>query len=114
MIQSAEKEDFGQYLEFGLLDQLDNAYCDSNQCFLTSGTVTSTWRIIQTLQKCIFERFKEPKTKFLAILSTLDVSKWLIFDIVIDKKDIEVLIVIKMMEVRFEYAFIQNKKPKTS
>ena len=50
--------------------------------------------------------------KFLAILSTLAVSIWLILDIVIDKKDIEVLIVIKMMEVRFEYAFIHNKKPK--
>ena len=50
--------------------------------------------------------------KFMAFLSTLVVSIWLIFDIVIGKKDIEVLIVIKMMEVRFEDAFIQNEKSK--
>ena len=114
MTQNAQKEDLCQYLEFCCLDRLDNAYCDITQCFLLSGAVTSTWRIIQTLQKCIFERFKEPKMKFLAILSTSAFSIWLIFDIVIYKKNIEVLIVIKMMEVRFKYAFIQNKKVKMS
>ena len=76
MTQNAQKEDLCQYLEFGCLDRLDNAYWDSTQCFLLYGA---------------------------AILYT---SKWLIFDIVIDEKDIEVLIVIKMMEMRFEYAFI--------
>ena len=76
MTQNARKEDLCQYLEFGCLDRLDNAYCDSTQCF------------------SLYDA---------AILYT---SKWLIFDIVIDEKDIEVLIVIKMMEMRFEYAFI--------
>ena len=33
MIQKVKKEVFGHFLEFGLLDQLDIAYCDSTKCF---------------------------------------------------------------------------------
>ena len=33
MIQRARKEVFGQFLELGLLDQPDVAYCDSTECF---------------------------------------------------------------------------------
>ena len=35
MIQRATKEVFGHFLEFGLLDWLDIAYCDSTKCFPT-------------------------------------------------------------------------------
>ena len=35
MIQRAPKEVFGHFREFGLLDRLDVAYCDSTKCFLT-------------------------------------------------------------------------------
>ena len=47
MIQIAKKEVFGHFLEFGLLDRLDIAYCDSTKCFPTFGNVTRSWRIIQ-------------------------------------------------------------------
>ena len=36
MIQRAKKEVFGRFLEFGLLDRLDIAYCDSTKCFSQS------------------------------------------------------------------------------
>ena len=35
MVQRAQKEVFGHFLEFGLLDRLDIAYCDSTKCFPT-------------------------------------------------------------------------------
>ncbi len=40
MIQSAKKEFLGHFLEFGLLDRLDIAYCDSTKYFPTFGNVT--------------------------------------------------------------------------
>ena len=67
MIQSVKKEVFGHYPDFGVLDQLDIAYCDSTKCFLTIGNVTRSLRIIQTPRKCIFEWSIEPKIRFLAI-----------------------------------------------
>ena len=51
----------GHFLEFGLLDRLDIAYCDSTNCFPTFGKVTRSWRIIQKSNKWIFEWSKEPK-----------------------------------------------------
>ena len=33
MIQRRKEEVFGHFLELGLLDRLDNAYCDSTKCF---------------------------------------------------------------------------------
>ena len=33
MIQRAKKEFFDHFLEFGQLDRLDIAYCDSTKCF---------------------------------------------------------------------------------
>ena len=66
-----KKEFFSHFLEFGLLDRLDIAYCDRTKCFLTFGNVTRSWRIIQRSQKCIFEWSKEPKKKFLVIFWTL-------------------------------------------
>ena len=35
MIQGAEKDVLGHFLEFGLLYRLDIAYCDDTKCFLT-------------------------------------------------------------------------------
>ena len=35
-----KKEVFGHFLEFGVLDRLDIAYCDSAKCFSTFGNVT--------------------------------------------------------------------------
>ena len=67
MIQSAKKEVFGHYPEFGVLDQLDIAYCDSTKCFLIIGNVTRSWRIIQKTLKYIFEWSRAPKRRFLAI-----------------------------------------------
>ena len=71
MIQKAKKEVFCHFLEFGLLDRLDIAYCDRTKCFLTFGNVTRSWRIIQRSQKCIFEWSKRPKKRFLAIFLSL-------------------------------------------
>ena len=62
---------FGHFLEFGLLDRVDIAYCDSTKCFPTFGNITRSWRIIQKAQYCIFERSKEPKKRFLAIFWSL-------------------------------------------
>ena len=67
MIQTPKKEVFGHFLEFGLLDRLDIAYCERIKCFPTFGNVTRSWRIIQRSQKCIFEWSKRPKKRFLAI-----------------------------------------------
>ena len=33
MQKRAKNEVFGHFLEFGLLDRLDIAYCDSTKCF---------------------------------------------------------------------------------
>ena len=71
MIQKAKNEVFGHFLEFGLLDRLDIAYCDSTKCFPTFGNVTRSWRIIQRSQKCFFEWSKRPKKRFLAIFLSL-------------------------------------------
>ena len=71
MIQRAKKEVFGHFLEFGLLDRLDIAYCDSTKCFPTFGNITRSWRIIQRSLKCIFEWSKEPKNRFSAIFWSL-------------------------------------------
>ena len=71
MIQRAKNEVFGHFQEFGLLDRLDIAYCDSTKCFPTFGNVTRSWRIIQRSQKCIFEWSKRPKKRFLAIFWSL-------------------------------------------
>ena len=35
MIYRAKNEVFGRFLKFGMLDQLDIAYCDSNKCLPT-------------------------------------------------------------------------------
>ena len=63
----SQKEVFGHFLEFGLLDRLHIAYCDSIKCFPTFGSFTRSWRIIQKVQECIFEWSKEPKKWFLVI-----------------------------------------------
>ena len=71
MIQRAKKEVFGHFLEFGLLNWLDIAYCDRTKCFPTFSYVTRSQRIIQRSQKCIFQWSKSPKKRFLAIFWTL-------------------------------------------
>ena len=64
MIQRAEKEVFGYFLLFGLLDGLDTGYCERTKWFSIFGNVTRPRRIIQKPQKYIFELFKEPKKIF--------------------------------------------------
>ena len=71
MIQKPKKEVFGHFLEFGLLDRLDIAYCERIKCFPTFGNVTRSWRIIQRSQISIFEWSKRPKMRFLAIFLSL-------------------------------------------
>ena len=71
MIQKPKKEVFGHFLEFGLLDRLDIAYCERIKCFPTFGNVTRSWRIIQRSQISIFEWSKRPKKRFLAIFLSL-------------------------------------------
>ncbi len=83
MIQWAEIEVFGHFLEFGLLCRLDIAYCDGTKCFLTFGNVTRSWRIIQRSEKCIFEWSKVPKMRFLAIFLSLEPRMDLILHIMI-------------------------------
>ena len=70
MIQRAKKEVFGHFLDFGLLDRLGNADFDSTKCFPRFGNITRSWRIIQKSKKCLFERPKVPKKRFLAVLWT--------------------------------------------
>ena len=84
MIQKVKKDVFGHFLEFGLLDRPDIAYCDRTKCFLTFGNVTRSWRIIQRSQKCIFEWSKRPKKRFSAIFLSLVCWIDLILHIVID------------------------------
>ena len=71
MQKRAKNEVFGRFLEFGLLDRLDIAYCDSTKRFLTFGIVTRSWSIIQKSNKYIFEWSKEPKMRYLAIFLSL-------------------------------------------
>ena len=71
MIQSAKKEVFGHYLEFGLLDWLDIAYNDRTKCFSAFDNCNRSWRIARKSQKSIFEWSKVPKMRFLAIFLSL-------------------------------------------
>ena len=71
MIQRAKKEVFGHFLEFGLSDWLDLAYCGSTKYSTTCANTTRSWRVVQESQKCIFEWSKEQKTMFLAIFLSL-------------------------------------------
>ena len=64
MIQRAKTEFFSQFLDFGLLDRLDIAYCDRTKCFPTFGNIAMSWKIIQKSEKCIFDWFKVPKKCF--------------------------------------------------
>ena len=54
MIQKAKNEVFGNFLEFGLFDWLDVAYCDSIKCLPTFGNVTRSSWIIQKIRKMHF------------------------------------------------------------
>ena len=71
MIQRTKKAVLGHFLEFGLLDRRDIAYCDSTYCFPTFRNITRSWRIIQKAQYCIFEWSREPKKSFLVIFWSL-------------------------------------------
>ena len=71
MQKRAKNEVFGRFLEFGLLDRLDIAYCDSTKRFLVFGIVTRSWSIIQKSNKYIFEWSKEPKMRYLAVFLSL-------------------------------------------
>ena len=71
MIQRAKKDVLGHFLEFGLLDRLDIAYCDSIKCFPTFGNIARSCRIIQKSKKISFEWSKEPKNRFLTIFWSL-------------------------------------------
>ena len=64
MIQRAKKEVLGHFLEFGLLDQLDIAYCDSTKCFLTFGNVTRSLRIIKDYKNAFLNDPKSQKRGF--------------------------------------------------
>ena len=83
MVQRAQKEVFGHFLEFGLLDRLDVAYCDSTKCLPTFDNVTRSCKIIQRSQKCIFEWSKRPKMSILAIWSSLTCLNGLILQMMI-------------------------------
>ena len=71
MIQRAKNELFGHFLEFGLSDPFDIAYCDNTKSISTFGNLASSWRVIQKSQNKIFEHPKERKSSFLSIFSTL-------------------------------------------
>ena len=71
MIQRAKNEVFGHFLEFGLLDRLDIAYCDRTQCFPAFGNITRSRKTIQKSHKSIFEWSKVQKKRFLAIFWSL-------------------------------------------
>ena len=71
MQKRANNEVFDHFLEFGLLDRLNIAYCDSTKCLPTLGNITRSWKIIQNSQKCFFEWSKGPKKRFLAIFWSL-------------------------------------------
>ena len=60
MIQKSKNEVFGYFLDFGLLDRLDIAYCERTKCFPTFGIVTRSQRIIQISRKYIFN---DPKAQ---------------------------------------------------
>ena len=66
-----KKEVFDHFLESGLLDRLDVAYCDCTKCLPTFGNVTRSSWIIQKSQKCNFEWSKCPKRRFLTIVLSL-------------------------------------------
>ena len=86
MIQRAKTEFFSQFLDFGLLDRLDIAYCDRTKCFPTFGNIAMSWKIIQKSEKCIFDWFKVPKKCFLTTFWTLVCWIDLIFQILILQK----------------------------
>ena len=61
MTRRAKYQVFGHFQEFGLLDWLGIAYCDSAECFTTCDKCTRSCWIIQNSWKSIFEWYKEPK-----------------------------------------------------
>ena len=84
MIQRAKKEVFGPFPDFGLFDRLGNADFDSTKCFPRFGNITRSWRIIQKSKKCLFERPKVPKKRFLAVFWTYVIWIDLILHIMIE------------------------------
>ena len=68
MIQKAKNEVFGHSLEFGLLDRLDIAYCDSTKCFLTFGNKNAFLNDPKS-KKVVFGHFLE-----LSLLDRLDIA----------------------------------------
>ena len=80
MQKIAKNEVFGYFQEFGLLDRLDIAYCDSTKCFPSFGNVTRSLRTIQKSLKFIFEWSKEQKIEVFAhflefgLLDRLDIA----------------------------------------
>ena len=113
MIQRAPKEVFGHFREFGLLDRLDVAYCDSTKCFPTFGNVIRSCRIIQGSQKCIFEWSKEPKKRFLALFCSLVCWIDLILHIVIVLNVFQLSAMVPVHEGSFKdykNAFLNNLK----
>ena len=71
MIQRAKKEVFGHFLEFGLLDRIDIACCDSTKCFPTFGNITGSCRINQKSKNAVLNDPKSQKKSFLAIIWSL-------------------------------------------
>ena len=115
MIQRAKKEVFGHFLEFGMLDRVDIAYCDSTKCFPTFGNVTRSWKIIQRSQKCIFGWSKRPKNRFSAIFLSLVCWIDLILHIVIELNVFQLLAMLPCHEGSFndnKNAFLNDPKSK--
>ena len=60
----SQKRGFRHFLEFGLLDRLNIAYCDSTKCFLTFYNVTRSCRIIQKSKDAFLNDPKSQKRGF--------------------------------------------------
>ena len=71
MIQSAKKEVFGHYLEFGLSDRLDIGYCDSTKCFQCSATLPGHEGSFKDHKNAFLNDPKSQKKTFLAIFWSL-------------------------------------------
>ena len=61
--QKGKKEVLGHFLEFGLWDRLDIAYCDFTLYSLTFDKITRSCWITRKSEKCIFGWFKGKASK---------------------------------------------------
>ena len=71
---TCQKRGVAHFLDLGLLDRLVIAYYDRTKCSPSFRNTKGSWRIVPMCLKCIFEWSVVPKSSFLVIFLTLNLS----------------------------------------